>query len=250
MHILYAIAAILLFLQAPQEAALRTADFDYSKVDRKIARQPKFVAEPRYAMLLLGDGKARIWMALDKTAGDAAHYNVLHFDRDADGNLGEEGERIVATDAREQGLQWKVGKVEPADAKISLDDVQLAYYTNEKPPFLTISFRMNGKVKVYGAYGPDRKYLQFADSPEKAPILHADPWGALNFFHAHPSELAIGESETFMLYVGTRGSGPSTFMAVDEEFLDLEKDKIFATVIAKDRKGNELRKRYQLKEHC
>lgn len=62
--------------------------------------------------------------------------------------------------------------------------------------------------------------------------------------------MSIGQSATFMLYVGTRGPGPSTFMAVDESFLDLDRDKIFATVIAKDAKGNEVRKRTQLKEHC
>ncbi len=113
-----------------------------------------------------------------------------------------------------------------------------------------ISFKMDGKVKMYGGYGPGRTYLQFAESLEKAPVLHADPAGSLAFFHAGPQELKVGRQESVMLYVGNRGSGPATFLAVDERFLNLDEDRIFVTVIAKDRDGKEIRKRTQLKEHC
>jgi hypothetical protein len=250
MDILYVAAVVLLLLPQAQDAASLSPEFDYSKVDRKIASRPKFVAEARYALLLLGDGKTRIWMAWDKTGAEASHHNVLYFDLDADGNLGEEGEKFVAKEAEGQGLKVEIGKVEIKGTKIVLDDVKIMSYTREKPPFTIVWFRMNGKVTVYGGYGPKGTYLQFGESPEKAPILHADPWGTLSFFHAGPDEMNIGGSDTFMIYVGARGSGSATFMAVDESFLDLEKDKIFATVIAKDRQGNELRKRDQLKEHC
>jgi hypothetical protein len=239
--------SLLLALLVLQDPSIKAADSDYSKVDRSIGSQPKYVAEAKYAMLLLGDGKARVWMALDKSAPDAGKYDVLYFDRDGDGNLGQEGERVVAT-KQTNGLVMSVGKVELQEQKITLDEFRIAFYENTSES-MSISFRMNGKVKVYGPYGSKRNF-KFGNSPENAPILHADPWGTLSFHHAHPSELKRRESTTFMLYVGTRGSGASTFMAVDEDFLDLDKDKIFATVIAKDGKGNEVRTRHQLKDHC
>jgi hypothetical protein len=62
--------------------------------------------------------------------------------------------------------------------------------------------------------------------------------------------MALGEEGKVTLNVGTPGWGPSTFSVVDESFLDLEKDKLLATIIAKDANGKEVKERFQLKEHC
>lgn len=165
MHFL-SLAVVFLALIALQEPALKLAEFDYSKVDRKIASQPKYVGEPKYALLLPGDGRTRIWMVLDKSAPAAPHHDVLYFDVDGDGNLGEEGERFEGRQG-EHALVMNVGKVAFPESKIQLEDLHISTYTQRTPLITTISFRMNGKVTVYGAYGPDRTTFSSQGRPRK-----------------------------------------------------------------------------------
>ena len=250
MHILGLVAAALIFL-ALQEPPAKPAAFDYSKVDRKIASQPKFVASPRYGLLILGTGrKTRIWMALDKSTAEQGFYDVLYFDCDGDGNLGEEGERFVESRDEHGSLCMKVGRVKIPGSNLVLDNVRFRNYHSEEPPFVSLSFRVNDRVEVYGGYGPDGEHLQFAESPEKAPILHVDPMGPLSFLRVAPAEMRIGRAEPVMIYAGNQGSGAATFLAVDERYLNPLKDKILVTIIAKDREGKEVRQQAQLWEHC
>jgi hypothetical protein len=240
-----------LALTALAAALILQEPFDYSKVDRKIASEPKYAAAPRYALLLVGtEGKTRLWMAMDKSKADADQYDVLYLDRDGDGNLGEDGERVAAPVNERGGIDFRLGKVEIPEAKVLLENLQVTSYPHEKKQLMFFSFKMDGKVTMYGAYGPNGTYLHFAESRDKAPILHAAPSGTLSFLHMGPEEMKIGDEDTVMLYVGARGSGPATFLAVDEHFLDLDKDKIFVTLVARDAKGKEIRQRTQLKEHC
>lgn len=241
-----AFAAVLVLHSFQDPAAL-----DFTKVDRTIKKQPKYVGEPLYALLLLGtEGKTRIWMALDKSKAGRIDYDVLYIDRDGDGDLGEEGERIAGTADEHDRTVMKVGKVEFAEAKLVLENLTVTRYPKEEPPMNFVSFTLNGKVRMTGGYGSNHTYLKFKPTLEEAPVLLADPWGPLSFHHAGPEELNVGEEETVMLYVGNRGSGFGSFTAVDEDFLDLSKDKIIVTLIAKDREGKEFRQRTQLKEHC
>lgn len=62
---------------------------DLTKVDRVIAKEPKYQNQPRYALLVFGpkaDGRA--WLVMD---GE----DVLYIDRNGNGDLTEEGERVV-----------------------------------------------------------------------------------------------------------------------------------------------------------
>ena len=239
--------AAVLFLQ---DAPAKPVAFDYSKVDRKIATSPTFLAEPRFAMLLLGS-KTRIWMALDKSTKEVAYHNVLYIDRDADGDLGERGERFNAIPRDGKALAFEVGKIDiAAPENFFLDDLTITSYPAERVPHFRVSFRLNDKVDIYGPYAPGHERAVFEESPAKAPILHADLTSPLNFFHAWPEELPKGQEETFMLYVGQQGSAANTFMAVDENYLKLDQDKIFATIIGQDSKGKEVRRRNRLDEHC
>lgn len=249
MHLTAAALVVVLSLLAFQEPALKSPGLDFSKVDRTIKKQPAYVDKPQYALLLLGpEGKTRIWMALDKSKAGAGDHDVLYIDRDGDGELGEAGEQVSGVADNHGRTVMSAGKVEFPDAKFLLEDIQVYSYVKESMTF--VSFKLNGSVKVYSAYGPGSAYLRFGESPEKAPILHVDPWGTLAFFHAGPTEMKVGQQITVMLYVGTQGWGPASFTAVDERFLDLEKDKLIVTLIAKDRQGNEIRKKTQLKDHC
>jgi len=241
MHALTMIAVFLGF----QDAA-----FDFGKIERKIKSEPKYEAGPRYAMLAVGaDAKIRMWMAMDVTVGD----DVVYIDRDLDGNLGEEGERFVTKKDPWGNVIATIGKIEFPDEKTTLEDfvvtTRFSNHKNHQPPVVHVRFRLNGKVTVSGGQGPSGS-SEWGTSTEKAPILYANPFGPLSFLHTGSKEMTIGAESNVTLNVGTWGEGPSTFCIVDEKFLDLDKDKLIVTLIAKDSKGNEVRKRFQLRDHC
>jgi hypothetical protein len=85
----------------------------------------------------------------------------------------------------------------------------------------------------------------------KAPILRPTPEGPLAFaIFARPKTpvLRIGGETRISFMVGNRGSGPDTLCYLSDQFLIPGKDRIFATVIAKDREGRIIETRSEIKE--
>src|SRR2546426_8963290 len=73
---------------APAQAA------DLEKTERAIRKEPVYqTKDPRYCLLVFGpEAKTRIWLVLD---GD-----TLYVDRNGNGDLTEQGERVAAKDER------------------------------------------------------------------------------------------------------------------------------------------------------
>src|SRR5438128_7643867 len=83
-------AALLLTVAA---AADDPPKADLAKIDRAVAKEPAYQGEPRYCLLVFGhEAKTRVWLVQD---GD-----VLYVDRNANGDLTEDGERVPS--AKEQ----------------------------------------------------------------------------------------------------------------------------------------------------
>src|SRR5262245_45111521 len=62
---------------------------DLTKVDRAIVKEPKYQSQPRYALLVFGPkADRRAWLVMD---GE----DVLYVDRNGNGDLTEEGERVA-----------------------------------------------------------------------------------------------------------------------------------------------------------
>src|SRR5712692_3344625 len=60
---------------------------DLTKIDRKIAKEPAYQSQPKYCLLVFGpEAKTRVWIVLD---GD-----TLYVDRNGNGDLTEEGEKV------------------------------------------------------------------------------------------------------------------------------------------------------------
>src|SRR5262249_44097505 len=77
----------LLALAAALALSAGAAAADLAKVDRTIRKEPAYKGKPRYCLLVFGrEAKHRVWLALD---GD-----TLYVDRDCDGDLTGEGERV------------------------------------------------------------------------------------------------------------------------------------------------------------
>jgi len=62
---------------------------DLTMIDRSIAKEPAYKSKPKYCLLVFGqEAKHRVWVVLD---GD-----VVYIDRNGNGDLTEEGERLEA----------------------------------------------------------------------------------------------------------------------------------------------------------
>src|SRR5262245_59355344 len=76
----------------------RAADSpDLKGIDRRPPKEPSYTSQrPLYGLLVFGPkAQARVWMVLDRSRPDAAPYDVLYADLDADGDLTEPAERFV-----------------------------------------------------------------------------------------------------------------------------------------------------------
>jgi hypothetical protein len=82
---------------------------DLTKVDRSIAKEPTYRAKPKYCLLVFGpEAKTRVWLALDD--------DVLYVDRNGNGDLTEDGERIAGQ--RDGGeLVFNAGTIVGVDGK-------------------------------------------------------------------------------------------------------------------------------------
>src|SRR5437899_12281395 len=69
---------------------------DLSKIERRLAKEPTYQAkQPLYGLYVFGpEAKTRVWAIFDKSKPDATDYDILYFDRNADGDLTAPEERI------------------------------------------------------------------------------------------------------------------------------------------------------------
>src|SRR5215471_16480239 len=88
----------LLVASAP---AVNARGADLTKIDRAIAKEPAYRSKtPKYGLLVFGpEAKSRAWVVLD---GD-----FLYVDRNCNGDLTEEGERLVIKRKPQRNLDKK-----------------------------------------------------------------------------------------------------------------------------------------------
>jgi hypothetical protein len=236
-------AVIVLGLSIPAYALAADVP-DLTKIDRRIAREPNYTAKrPLYGLYVFGPrAKTRVWAVLDKSEAGKAEYDVLYFDRNANGDLTEPGERLTGSGPIEVGT-FK----DPATG-----DVHESLTINHRPDG-SVFLRMNwkGKETVRGGYAEDPgPYCRFAESPENAPILWPGADGPLGFQRwIFDKELPIGGSGDVRVFLGHQGIGPNTFCAVTQEFLPPDVP-VLVTLIYTDVGGKEQRSRNELRERC
>lgn len=229
--------------------------------DRKPGKEPEYVAQPLYAQFRFGPrGEVSMWAVLDKTRANLAYYDVLYLDKNANGDLTDEGERITGKyDAKRAksglGLSLRIDKL----AVPGTDEVheKLLVSTIRKKGRTGIWFRMQwrGKVEISGGYAPvGTNTTDWSHTATDAPVLQPTAKGPLAFalygWGESEVKLKIGGNDKAYIMVGNRGSGPDTLCAITEDYLDLTKDKLTVTLIARDKDGKEIRSRTRIKEHC
>jgi hypothetical protein len=138
-------------------AAAPALGVDYTKTDRRLAKEPAYASKsPKYALLLFGrEAKLRVWIVLD---GD-----VVYLDRNGDGDLTAKGARFAKTSDC-TGIE-----IADPDGKTRYVSTGLGVYPDGTGPrgHLMVSVNIKGPL----AY---RQYCdaELRDSPSKAAIAH------------------------------------------------------------------------------
>ena len=234
-------------------------DVDLAKIERKIAKEPKYVAAPRYALFVLDEeARFRCWAVFDKSTPDAPYYDVLYFDRNGNGDLTEPAERFAGKrDAAmaDAGLEMlvKVGDVPVPGTERVHRGLRFSTSPKKGRTGFWFDFRWDGKTQVSGSYGPvGLDTAEFAESAATAAILHPDPNATLSFglWMESPVKIPVGGEAHLNVIAGHAGLGPNSLAVVDENFINLDRDELLATVVAKDAQGKEIETTTRIKKHC
>lgn len=179
--------------------ALRPAPdpaFDPSQIPRTIAREPVYRSKaPRYHLLVLGpEAKTRIWIVLD---GD-----VLYVDRNANGDLTEEGERFTTKSVDPNHLVFQLEEFGDREGTVTFPKAALVVCrtAEEKRPALNpFIMHVTGRYRQVARGGP------LAERPQEAPITHVD--GPLTMgLHLKPT-IVPGNEFTVNAWIGTPAPG-------------------------------------------
>lgn len=224
---------------------------DFAKIPRELEAEPEYVGEPRYGLFLLGkEGEHRVWAVLDKSDAKQAHYDVLYLDRDADGELGEPGERVEAEISKARGgtlsSRFDIGDLaHPGSERVHTDFVLT--WTEASVRF---QMKWDGETKTMGGYGPTRDtYASFGESAEEATVYVPGYDRPLEFEHWMSGRLTIGRADTFKVFLGARGSQRGAFSCGDQELLP-DGEYVVATLHYTDVEDEERTVLYKLRERC
>lgn len=226
---------------------------ELARIERSIKRQPEYTAEkPLFGLYAFGpEAKTRVWAVLDKSAADNDQYDVLYFDRDGDGDLTDENERIAGKISEPgRGVTFSIGDFTDPDSKQVHTGLTLTRRPSDDGSVM-LKLTWQGREVMHGGYadaaGP---YTQFASSIAQAPILWFDASGKFGF---QPwimnRDLTIGSSVDVRVFLGHQGIGKNTFCAVSQEFLP-RGVKVLATLVYTDSEGREQRQVNEFPERC
>jgi hypothetical protein len=223
---------------------------DLAQVDRHIARQPRYVSpKPLYGLYVFGpSAKTRVWAVLDKSSKDGSVYDILYFDRSANGDLTQPEKRIVGKVA-DGSVTFDVGSItDPATGETHTEIHFSRRAESDGTMFLSMKWR--GKHALAGGYAPEPgPYTVFATRPEDAPVLWPGADGPLSFQRWMWDKIPVGGSEDVRVFLGHRGHGKNTFCGLAQDFLP-SGAKVLATLVYTDRQGKEQRLRHELTERC
>lgn len=224
---------------------------DLSKVDRRIAKEPAYVAgQPLYGLYVFGpEAKTRVWAVLDKSRADGPVYDVLYFDRNANGDLTESAKRIVGKVSADHAATFEIGSFTDPATGDTHTDLKISRRAGDRP-MVFLSMKWKGKHGVAGGYAEQSgPYTEFAPRPEDAPVLWPGAEDPLAFQRWLWTTLTIGGADDASVFVGHQGHGRNTFCGLAQDFLPA-KVKVLATVIYTDQTGQERRAQSELAGRC
>lgn len=155
--------AMLLALAGPASAV------DYAKIDRTIAKEPTYQSTaPKYCLLVFGpEADTRVWLVLDG--------EVLYVDRNGNGDLTEDGERVAGTSDPSSGrsLVFNPGTIVRADGKRTYRLSQVSVRRDEDKR-LGIDLAFLGTADNKGLRQRLAGFVPFAERPKDAIVVPFD----------------------------------------------------------------------------
>ena len=238
--------AVLVATLGAQSAPSSPRPIDFAALDRSIGKAPKLTADACYGLFLFGtNGEKRVFAILDSSDATASprQYDVLYLDRNANGDLTEDGETFRA--GAKAGV-FEIGDFTDPGTGAVHKEFTITWTE------ASVRFRMlwRGSKVTFGGYGPTRDtYAKFAATAAKAPVFVPGWDRPFEFEHWMSGTLTRGESTDFKVFVGNRGDRPGTFSAVDDKFLPAGAAPV-ATLVWRDAEGKEQRTKLELPERC
>lgn len=219
---------------------------DLSKIDRAIAKEPKYVAkQPLYGLYVFGPvAKTHAWAVFDKSKADLDDYDILYFDRKANGDLTEPGNRIVG-----KSNNFEIGSFTDPVTADTHTNISISRQTGQHG-MVMMNLKWKNKIEIRGGYAEDPgPYTQFGTSPDTAPVLWPSADGPLGFQRWGGGKLTIAGSDDMRVFLGHQGHGKNTFCGLPQTFLP-DKAAVLATVIYTDKDGKEARCQSELTDRC
>jgi hypothetical protein len=184
---------------------------DLNKIERTIVKEPSYKGKPTYCLLVFGpEAKTRIWLVADG--------NILYVDRNASGDLTEEGKRVEGTplynrpgpEGRMIGISFGVEKLTKWDGK----DTRLMVVSKPRSDEDDVVNAYVGESIQNTVAGGPGGVLKFSARPQDAPIIHfAGPMGMAP--RVEHTLLCNDKPQIFQAMIGTAGLGKGTFAAVN-----------------------------------
>jgi hypothetical protein len=151
----------------PMDTDIGHAAPDLAKIERSIKREPTYEHEPSYCLLVFGPrADTRVWLVEDG--------ETLYVDRNANGDLTEDGESFQLTKRRDLGAggyrdwQYDLGDIIPADGPSRHTQFKVVgYQQGTEPANQVLSVHVDGKVLQYAGWTP-----LFTRRQDEAPIIH------------------------------------------------------------------------------
>jgi hypothetical protein len=232
---------------------------DLTKIARTIRKEPAYRTKPRYALLVLGPkAETRIWLVIDG--------KTLFVDRNGNGDLTEEGEKINAEKTTSPDyLEFYAGAFVEADGKTKHSNLYVNQYFHQKLGCLVNGLAVMDVLDA-GSQGTNAEHgCSFADTSQSAPVIHIN--GPL-VMKAHsivvnssggskakefPFQLNADESLSELhVQVGTQGLGKGTFAAlgVEKKFPANLHPVVEISVPSKTDTKKTIKAEFSLKERC
>ena len=137
-------------------------------IDRRIVKEPEYASSPRYLLLALGaKAESKVWLVEDGKS--------LYVDKNANGDLTDDGAPIVPTKLREfttpKGKAWDfeydLDQIAPSDgSKHTAFCLRRWNYADEEDQY-GLSLTLNDKTPMYAGWT-----IRWGTSPKTAPIIH------------------------------------------------------------------------------
>lgn len=181
-------------------------------IDRTIQKEPRYGEAPLYLLLAFGpDSADRVWAVLDGT--------VLYLDKNGNGDLTEDGERVFAFALPGDGVNrrnplFQVPTLETKSGKHTDFMLSAIRPTATGGAYAKLAVRVNGKTFQHA--GPTD--LRLTETPAAARVL---PFGSrvvtAQVSHTMPGVPEVGKAADFRVRVGTPGVGAGSFVAFGSE---------------------------------